>query len=92
MTTVDVELGAGRGDQLRLAAADERRGIGEAPFLRRAQHDVGAGGSRQTGQFVEKDVRVDRPRGASDQSDDRCAFLGRLVRSSAAFAHACKRF
>ena len=46
---VDVQLGAGTGDQLRLPAADERRGIGETPILRRAQDDVGAGSSRQTG-------------------------------------------
>ena len=46
---VDVQLGAGTGDQLRLPAADERRGIGETPLLRRAQDDVGPGSSRQAG-------------------------------------------
>ena len=74
----DDQIGAGfvaRGaEHLGLAAADERRRIRSRAFLHRAQHDLGAGGSRQTFQFVEGEIGIDVARGARDQADERRAF------------------
>ena len=72
----DDEVGVGFGRSLRqhldLAAAEECRRIGLGPILQHAQDDARARGLGETTQLFEGMFRVDSPRAAGDETDERC--------------------
>ncbi len=70
---VGVGLGRRRGQHLDLAAAEERRGVGPRAFLQDAHDDARAGGLGQAAEFLEGMFRIDPPRAAGDESDQRCS-------------------
>ena len=74
------------GQELGLAAADQRGRIGSAALLHDTQHDVSARRSRQAGQFVQGDVRVGRMAGARGECDKDGA-LARPLRRHPCDAH-----
>ena len=57
---------------LDLAAAEEGRRIGPGPILQHAQHHARARGVGEAAELFEGMFRVDPPRAAGDQTDERC--------------------
>ena len=70
----DVGVGFGRGlrQHVDLAAAEERGRVGLGTILQHAQDDAGARGLGEAGELFEGMFRVDPPRAAGDQTDERC--------------------
>ena len=72
----DDQVGVGFGRRVRqhldLAAAEKRRRIGLGPILQHAQDHARAGGFGETAELFEGMFRVDPPRAAGDQADQRC--------------------
>src|SRR4029453_3135537 len=71
---VGAGLGACGGERLHLAAAQERRGIRLRALLLDAQHDIGAGRRRETGELVERVFGIEVPRRVFEETDERRAF------------------
>ena len=71
MTTSTSVSARGERQRLDLAGAEERRRIGLRPLLQHAQHDLGAGRLGEAGQLVERSLRLETPRAAGDQPDQR---------------------
>src|SRR5262249_32827548 len=79
---VDVELGAGGGERLDFSGAEERGRIGLGPLLQHAQHDLSAGRDGETGELVERPLRLEAARLPCNQSDERRPLLARSPRCS----------
>src|SRR6185436_2467129 len=71
---VGARLGARGGERLHLPAAEKRRGIRLRPLLLHAQHDVGAGSVRESGQLVERMFGIEVPRRVLEETDERRSF------------------
>ena len=69
---VGVGFRRGLRQHLDLAAAEERRRIGLGTILQHAQHDARARGFGEAAELFEGMFRVDPPRAAGDQADERC--------------------